>query len=297
MSVLTPLAMQVIQNQGPARLFSPGEWGTVACWNWALTGCYHNAVWPTYMFAHVTDGQAVDNVLDHHGRGWFRTPANADRLGAIQEAWMDAVMVDADVARTSAVDAVMRLALDANGLVLSAANGTTATPYRFCVEYKTRMDGGGVGDIRPMFHHMWIDIHGHAVELFPGMSNIQIFQGQQPIDMAIFAVWSCYLTGLHQRQVDRIVKVLKEARAQWTLPPPVPAARQPWIAGDTRAHCVFCGPGFSAFRRRHHCRRCGEIFCASCSDFTHDVVNPATRPGALPLDTKNDVRVCVCCSR
>lgn len=295
MAVLSPLAMQVIQNQVGA-LYTPGEWGQLACWNWALTGCYHNAVWPSYMFGYVTSGDAVDNVLDHHGRGWFRTRANVDRLELIQEAWTDAVPINPDAARTAAVDAVMRLALEANGLTLSAAGGTTVTPYRFYVEYKTRLDGGGIGDVRPSFHHMWIDVHGRAIELFPGMSNIQMYQGHQNIDMAIFNVWDCYLTGLHQRQVDRIVKVLRETRARWTVPPPVPAARQPWVVDNTRAHCVFCGVAFSTFRRRHHCRRCGEIFCDSCSDFTRDVANPATRPGAPVAAVENDARVCVRCS-
>ena len=297
MAELSPLVRQVIQNQGPPPpLHVAGELANFACWNWALTGCHHNAVWPTYMFGHVTAGQPVDDVLDHHGRGWFRTQVNADRLGQIQGDWLEAVSNNPDAARTAAVDAVMRLALEANGLALSAANGTAVTPYRFYVEYKTRLDNGAVGDIRPMFHHMWLDVHGRAIELFPGRSNIQIYQGRQPIDMALFAIWDCYLTGLHQRQVDRIVSVLKTTRANWTQAPAVPAPRQPWVADNTRAHCVFCGVGFNVLRRRHHCRRCGEIFCASCSDYTRAVVNPATRPGAQNVAIENDARVCIRCN-
>lgn len=29
--------------------------------------------------------------------------------------------------------------------------------------------------------------------------------------------------------------------------------------------CFHCGVSFGAFRRRHHCRLCGQIFCHSCS--------------------------------
>ncbi|TCV95845.1 FYVE-type zinc finger protein [Luteibacter rhizovicinus] len=287
--------MQVIQNQ-VGNLYRAGDWGQLACWNWALTGCYHSAVWPSLMFDYVTTGLDGRNSLDHHGRSWFRNQANADRLGQVQGTWVMTASDTPDAARTVAVDAVMRLAIEANGLTLSAAGGTAVTPYRLFVEYKTRMDGGAAGDLPPSFHHMWIDVHGRAIELFPGMSNIQIYQGRQPIDMARFAVWDCYLTGLHQRQVDRIVKVIRDARANWTVVPAVPATRQPWIVDATRAGCLWCGVIFSTLRRRHHCRRCGEIFCDSCSSFTRAVVNPATRPGDQAAGLQNDARVCVRCN-
>jgi hypothetical protein len=287
--------MQVIQNQ-VGNLHVAGQWANVACWNWALTGCHHSAVWPSYMFGYVANGDAVDNVMDHHGRGWFRTRGNLDRLDQIQNAYIDGAPLNEDAARTAAVDAVMRLAIEANGLALSAAGGTTVTPYRFFVEYKTRTDGRNPVGTRPSFHHMWIDVHGRAIELFPGMSNIQIYQGHQPIDATKFSIWNCYLTGLHQRQVDRIAMVLRSTRAHWTVVPAVPAARQPWIADADRAHCVFCGVAFSTFRRRHHCRRCGEIFCDTCSNFTRAVVNPATRPGAQAAASENNARVCVRCN-
>jgi hypothetical protein len=30
--------------------------------------------------------------------------------------------------------------------------------------------------------------------------------------------------------------------------------------------CFECGAGFSTFKRRHHCRLCGQVFCSDCSD-------------------------------
>lgn len=30
--------------------------------------------------------------------------------------------------------------------------------------------------------------------------------------------------------------------------------------------CYDCGAPFSTFRRKHHCRVCGQIFCWECSD-------------------------------
>ncbi|TDH73505.1 hypothetical protein CCR75_003714 [Bremia lactucae] len=40
-----------------------------------------------------------------------------------------------------------------------------------------------------------------------------------------------------------------------------------WIKNQTRVCCVLCWQRFHAlFRRRHHCRLCGEVICGSCSD-------------------------------
>ena len=32
--------------------------------------------------------------------------------------------------------------------------------------------------------------------------------------------------------------------------------------------CYDCGTAFSVFRRKHHCRLCGQIFCQDCSSQT-----------------------------
>ena len=38
-----------------------------------------------------------------------------------------------------------------------------------------------------------------------------------------------------------------------------------WVQDHERLRCRQCCGAFSAFRRRHHCRICGEIVCSSCS--------------------------------
>ena len=35
-----------------------------------------------------------------------------------------------------------------------------------------------------------------------------------------------------------------------------------WVKDEVRLACVTCAVDFTLFRRRHHCRNCGEIFCA-----------------------------------
>lgn len=38
-----------------------------------------------------------------------------------------------------------------------------------------------------------------------------------------------------------------------------------WIPDDEAPRCMACGQGFTTFRRRHHCRNCGGVFCGVCS--------------------------------
>lgn len=37
-----------------------------------------------------------------------------------------------------------------------------------------------------------------------------------------------------------------------------------WVVDYERRTCTGCTLAFTTFRRRHHCRACGEIFCARC---------------------------------
>ncbi|GLE06837.1 hypothetical protein PINS_up016463 [Pythium insidiosum] len=38
-----------------------------------------------------------------------------------------------------------------------------------------------------------------------------------------------------------------------------------WVNDGDRSHCNICVQQFLPFRRRHHCRTCGEVVCGSCS--------------------------------
>ncbi|KPI84232.1 hypothetical protein ABL78_6718 [Leptomonas seymouri] len=53
----------------------------------------------------------------------------------------------------------------------------------------------------------------------------------------------------------------------------------PWKADDTAANCESCGANFKLFRRRHHCRCCGGIFCSTCSGQTFVI---PTYPSLIP---------------
>jgi len=44
-------------------------------------------------------------------------------------------------------------------------------------------------------------------------------------------------------------------------------SRQHWMPDQLCKECYGCDTQFTVFRRRHHCRLCGQVFCSSCSAF------------------------------
>uniref|UniRef100_A0A0N5AZL5 FYVE-type domain-containing protein n=1 Tax=Syphacia muris TaxID=451379 RepID=A0A0N5AZL5_9BILA len=57
-----------------------------------------------------------------------------------------------------------------------------------------------------------------------------------------------------------------------------------WLDDTEAVSCNGCKKAFSLMFRKHHCRMCGQIFCASCSSHTAEVAS-----------NKNPVRVCNLC--
>ncbi|KAK7891133.1 hypothetical protein WMY93_023096 [Mugilogobius chulae] len=57
-----------------------------------------------------------------------------------------------------------------------------------------------------------------------------------------------------------------------------------WADDNEVQNCMTCGKGFSVTIRKHHCRHCGNIFCAECSS-----------RNALTPSSKKPVRVCETC--
>jgi hypothetical protein len=60
-----------------------------------------------------------------------------------------------------------------------------------------------------------------------------------------------------------------------------------WVPDEARDACCVCHAAFSFFfRRKHHCRRCGEVVCAACA-----------APNLIPPGHTEAQRVCVQCLR
>eukprot|EP01062_Namystynia_karyoxenos_P057650 TRINITY_DN4877_c3_g1_i1.p2 TRINITY_DN4877_c3_g1~~TRINITY_DN4877_c3_g1_i1.p2 ORF type:complete len:449 (+),score=123.65 TRINITY_DN4877_c3_g1_i1:76-1347(+) len=69
-----------------------------------------------------------------------------------------------------------------------------------------------------------------------------------------------------------------------------PTPRRPRQQPDrSTTVCMHCRAAFSLFRRRHHCRSCGEVFCGACSKAR------MTMPPSMQYDAPQ--RVCIGCCR
>ena len=68
------------------------------------------------------------------------------------------------------------------------------------------------------------------------------------------------------------------------------STRRHWMPDRLCRHCYSCEAQFTVFRRRHHCRLCGQVFCAACSAYFINVsdqttVDAAPSPPALESTT------------
>ncbi|KAI8064522.1 hypothetical protein BC940DRAFT_305928 [Gongronella butleri] len=59
-----------------------------------------------------------------------------------------------------------------------------------------------------------------------------------------------------------------------------------WVNDIDVTHCTGCNAPFTQFRRRHHCRQCGNIFCQDCS--SKNVILPQLGYGSKPMRVCND---------
>ncbi|XP_033330522.2 1-phosphatidylinositol 3-phosphate 5-kinase fab1 isoform X2 [Megalopta genalis] len=64
--------------------------------------------------------------------------------------------------------------------------------------------------------------------------------------------------------------------------------RSYWMPDSVSKQCYECGERFTTFRRRHHCRVCGQIFCSKCCC---DQI-----PGKI-MGYTGDLRVCTYCCK
>ena len=74
-------------------------------------------------------------------------------------------------------------------------------------------------------------------------------------------------------------------------PAEIECGRAQWVPDGDRPACELCRVDFSLLtRRRHHCRRCGEVFCAACSSYSAPL-RSNTAAGSVRMQ-----RVCRSCA-
>lgn len=73
---------------------------------------------------------------------------------------------------------------------------------------------------------------------------------------------------------------------------PVNLSRDFWMPDQSCRVCYECDSQFTILNRRHHCRQCGRVFCASCT--ANYVPAPSGDPRRTP-DEQERVRVCNYC--
>ena len=66
--------------------------------------------------------------------------------------------------------------------------------------------------------------------------------------------------------------------------------RHAWVRDDMTIKCLICEKEFGLFRRRHHCRSCGGIFCWECCNYSIVIpkcIESCPKPEYNPFDIKN----------
>ncbi|KAK5792442.1 1-phosphatidylinositol-3-phosphate 5-kinase FAB1B-like [Gossypium arboreum] len=76
----------------------------------------------------------------------------------------------------------------------------------------------------------------------------------------------------------------------WRTEPDV--SRDFWMPDHSCRMCYECDSPFTLFNRRHHCRLCGRVFCAKCTE--NSVPAPSNDP-RIPRDERDKIRVCNYC--
>ena len=75
---------------------------------------------------------------------------------------------------------------------------------------------------------------------------------------------------------ERGWQVVKKSDSEFTL----------WVPDHAATHCARCHASFWAATRKHHCRKCGRVFCGKCSNFFAPVPDE---------NLHESVRVCANC--
>ena len=95
-------------------------------------------------------------------------------------------------------------------------------------------------------------------------------------------LWDSSMLTLHYRLKEETTKILENEKVENLM------GKMPkWVLDDAVTECTKCNERFWMLLRKHHCRKCGNIFCKNCS----------LKRMFIPVYgyTKKPVRVCDSC--
>lgn len=73
---------------------------------------------------------------------------------------------------------------------------------------------------------------------------------------------------------------------------PANVSRDFWMPDDSCRVCYECDAQFTVFNRKHHCRLCGRVFCAKCTE--NSIPAPSGDP-RIDREERERIRVCNFC--
>ncbi|KAI1696520.1 FYVE zinc finger domain-containing protein [Ditylenchus destructor] len=112
----------------------------------------------------------------------------------------------------------------------------------------------------------------------------------QPVDIGGKENEQCFANANNPSTSTEILEQPSNAE-ETEQPTPLPANNKPrrllasWVPDDQCKNCTKCKRKFTRFRRRHHCRQCGQIFCGKCA-----------KKKIFLVQLNGKVRVCDWCS-
>ena len=76
--------------------------------------------------------------------------------------------------------------------------------------------------------------------------------------------WCCALRAMRAVQTGCVTRLNPFLHSQEPRAYTDSDFKQYWMPDSQCKECYECGEKFTTFRRRHHCRICGQIFCSRC---------------------------------
>ena len=146
--------------------------------------------------------------------------------------------------------------------------------------YGSRKPSGG-----QIKHHRTLDLH-----------NMQVAPCPLPNSFEILAEKSFVVTASDDKQRDKWYKAIQQEISNLGLQEGRVETAAVWKQDRMVSGCLICHNTFNLVRRRHHCRKCGEVVCDPCSKhrMPMNIVVPtsdATTPQRVCDNCIGDLRV------